>query len=341
MGAPLSVRVLLVRATRLPLEAGLNRMAARIQATVAGLERRAGDVCVIDLVAGGSTLLPPFEAGAHVEVLVRPDLIRPYSLCNDPAEAGRYRLGVLRDPSSRGGSEIICSQWYEGMSVVISEPRNLFALNEHTDGAVLVGAGIGITPLLSMAHRLETIGKPYELHYCIRDMARAHFLEDVSTGPFARRSRLHLSSSRRFDLTVDIGAPPSASTDLYICGPGAFMDDALAKALALGWPRERVHFEQFAAETDMAGGAFQVTLTSGETFDIAEGETIAQRLIAEGFDIEISCEQGICGSCIVDVVDGIPDHRDNYLTDDEKRSNNCMTLCCSRALTASLTLDLP
>lgn len=314
-------------------------MTAQIEVLVTKVEKMGNDVVALELGALPGTSLPPFEAGAHIDVHIGPQIVRPYSLCNDPADPDRYRLAVLHDANSRGGSKVICTQWAAGLHVHISEPRNLFPLAPTAGRSVLIGGGIGITPLIAMAYSLAARGEALELHYCARDEAKAPFLTELSASPFATSVRSHLSSLRRFDLPVDVGAPAPAD-HLYVCGPEPFMDHVIEEARAIGWSDAQIHFEYFDAAIDVSGEPFKVKIGDGTEFEIPAGRSIADVLIEAGLDIEISCEKGICGSCITDVLDGLPDHRDHYLTEEEREANECMALCCSRAFTPLLRLDL-
>ncbi len=308
-------------------------------------ERReaAEDIIVLDLVAVDGAVLPPFEPGAHLDVEVGPDLVRQYSLCGDPARGDRYRLGVLLDPASRGGSSAMHARFHTGEHIRISAPRNNFPLAPGAASAVLLGGGIGITPLLAMAHRLHATGLPFTLHYCARSRAKAAFLDELAAAPYAASVHLHFDDGdpgQRLDPARDLPVP-GAEAHLYLCGPTGFMDWVIASAAKLGFPEDRVHKEYFGAEVVSDGDAFEVELARrGKTVAVAAGQSIVAALRSVGVRVEVSCEQGVCGTCLCDVLEGVPDHRDSYLTDDEKAGNDQIMLCCSRAKTPRLVLDL-
>ena len=114
-------------------------------------------------------------------------------------------------------------------------------------------------------------------------------------------------------------------------------------AKAHGWPPTQVHFEYFGAPPvdSCADSAFEVRLaTSGKVIAIPAGRSVASVLIEQGVDIPVACEQGVCGTCLTRVLDGVPEHRDVYLTDEEHAANDQFTPCCSRARSALLVLDL-
>ncbi len=302
----------------------------------------AEDIIALELAPAGGGSLPLADAGAHIDVHVAPGIVRQYSLCNDPAVPGSYRLGVLKEAESRGGSAGIHANFQPGQTVTISAPRNNFVLAETAPNSILLGGGIGVTPLIAMAYRLQRLGKNFELHYCTRNQARTAFAAELAATPFAARVHIHLDDgalSQKFDPAT---LPPAASgTHLYVCGPGGFMEWVISNAEKLGYPDERIHREYFNAEIDTSGGAFTVEARrSGKSVVVPEGKSIADALSEIGIDLPLSCEQGVCGTCLVDVISGLPDHRDMYQTDGEKASNKQMTPCCSRSLSPVLVLDV-
>jgi len=286
--------------------------------------------------------LPAFSAGSHVDVHLPNGLVRQYSLCNDQAETHRYRIAVLRDPASRGGSAAMHEQVREGDLITISEPRNHFPL-AHAPHTLLLAGGIGITPMLCMAQRLNTVSSSFELHYSTRSLSRTAFREEVAA--FGERTRLHLDdgdAAQKLDLPAVLAAQP-AGTRLYVCGPTGFIDFVLKTAKAAGWPADHLHLEYFgAAPQDTSGdGAFQVRLAStGKTYTIPADKPVTLALADQGVSIMVSCEQGVCGTCLTRVLEGECDHRDFYLTDEEKSANDQFLPCCSRAKSPLLVLDL-
>jgi vanillate O-demethylase ferredoxin subunit len=288
--------------------------------------------------------LPAFSAGSHIDVQLPGGLTRQYSLCNDSLEQHRYRIAVLRDPASRGGSVAMHDAVHEGDVLLISPPRNHFPLHPAARSLLLAG-GIGVTPLLCMAQRLAAIGADFTLHYCTRSPERTAFRDEIAASGFAGRVRLHHDNgppSQKLNLQKVL-AQPDPGTALYVCGPAGFIGLVVETAKANGWAGEQVHLEYFgAAPQDTAGDeAFEVKVAStGKTYAVAAGQTVVQALQAQGIDILTSCEQGVCGTCITRVLEGQPDHRDKYFTDEEKARNDQFTPCCSRARSKTLVLDL-
>jgi vanillate O-demethylase ferredoxin subunit len=307
----------------------------------------ATDICVFELESADGSPLPAFAAGAHIDVHVE-GFVRQYSLCNRPSDGGAYRIGVLRDPASRGGS-VAMHALAAGTSLEISTPKNHFALDEKAQHTLLLAGGIGITPLMAMAEQLNEAGRPFELHYCTREPERAAFRERLAEPGLAEHTRYYFDSEgpeARIDLERVLAAPRDG-THLYVCGPAGFIDAVLAAATRAGWPAQNVHREYFGAAQSSAeagtdaNGAFQVTLASCQrVIDVPAGTTIVQALRAGGIEVPVSCEQGVCGTCITRVLAGEPDHRDLYLTDEERAANDQLLPCCSRARTPMLVLDL-
>lgn len=286
--------------------------------------------------------MPSFTAGSHVDVHLGQDLIRQYSLSNDPAETHRYVIAVLRDSQSRGGS-LAVHALNEGEEIEISEPRNLFALHQDAEHSILLAGGIGITPILSMAHALDRAGASYELHYCCRSPERGAFVDRLRQGNGASRTHLYFDDSGpRIDMAAVL-AEPGDEKHLYVCGPAGFIDAALGCAQVRGWNSANLHREFFGAPAPAVGAdiVFQVRIAStGTVVTVPADETIVQALRRHGIHIDTQCEQGVCGTCETRVLEGIPDHRDLYLTPDEQEGNKVILPCCSRARTSMLTLDL-
>ena len=304
----------------------------------------AEDVVQLELEALDRAPLPPFTAGSHIDLILGNGLTRQYSLASPPDHHDRYRIAVLREPQSRGGSQFVHDALVEGAALNISTPRNLFDLHEEADTYVLLAGGIGVTPLLAMAYRLTTLGKRFVLHYCAREPSRAAFLNELAGAPFADQVRFHfdIDPHTRLDLNQAL-QDPSPTRRLYVCGPKGFMDFIVRGAVEREWSPEHIHQEHFAGVTvvDAEDRAFELVIAStGQKLTVGRNQTAAQALEAAGVFVALSCEQGICGTCLTKVLAGRPDHRDLFQTAEEKSGNSMFTPCCSRAQTPSLTLDL-
>ena len=304
----------------------------------------ARDIYSFELVALDGHALPPFSAGAHIDVHLPVGLIRQYSLCNDPKETHRYQIAVLRDSNSRGGS-VAMHALEVGQTLEISAPRNHFPLAQDARHSVLLAGGIGITPLLSMAEHLASLGTSFELHYCTRSADRTAFTQRIHSSSFAAAAHVYHDdgpASQKIDLTTLLERATS-DTHLYVCGPTGFMDWSLEAARSAGWPEERLHREYFAgAPIDTsADGSFDVEIAStGTHIHVKAEQTVIAALATHGISVPTSCEQGVCGACLTRVLEGIPEHRDMFLTAEEQARGDQFTPCCSRSKSAKLVLDL-
>lgn len=313
-----------------------------VKVVIARRELHTPDIAVLELAPIGDAKLAPFEAGAHIDVQIGDDLIRQYSLSNSFDERGCYRLGILNDPGSRGGSRTIHEQFVEGREIEISLPRNHFPLDMSASHTILCGGGIGVTPMIAMAYALKRAGKSFEFHYCCRSRAHAAFLAELER-EFGAQLQLHLddgANEQKLDLDTVLKAPADG-LHIYVCGPGGFMDWVIDTAKQAGLPAQQIHFEYFSAEVDTTGSEFEVlAAASGVTVRVPDGTSIAKALKAAGVKVDVSCEEGVCGTCICDVLEGVPDHRDHFLNDEEKAEGTQIAVCCSRSKSARLVLDI-
>jgi vanillate monooxygenase ferredoxin subunit len=313
---------------------------------VAAKRQEAQDICSFELApADAAVPLPAFAPGAHVDVHVPGGLIRQYSLWNHPSEEGVYRIGVLKEASGRGGSRAMHEAVEEGAVLHIGAPRNHFPLHGTDAPSLLLAGGIGITPILCMAQELAARHAKFELHYCTRSLARTAFVQKLRAAEFAPCVHFHHDDGpddQRLEIP-SLLASQARESHLYVCGPKGFMDAVLTHARATGWSEDRLHYEFFQADPAVLEGdqPFQVKLAkTGRVISISADKTVVQALAEAGIEVSTSCEQGICGTCVTRVIEGIPDHRDSFLMPEEHAANDCFTPCCSRARTTSLVLDL-
>ena len=317
-----------------------------LEALVHTIRYEAEHVISVELrPARPETEFPMHTAGAHIDLHLPGGLVRSYSLCNAQGDGGRYIVGVLHDRNSRGGSRYVHQQLRVGARLQISAPRNNFGLDETAPHSVLVAGGIGITPIYTMVRRLRTLGKSADLIYCARSRKEAAFAEELT-----ELAQDGIKLTWHFD--EEAGGPPDLAALLggrgekshyYCCGPGPMLSSFEKTCGQLGL--RQVHVERFAAETPAAAqapaNACVVELAiSGRTVNVQPGESILDRLLAEGFDLNYSCKEGICGACETKVLAGEVDHRDSLLSDDEKAANKTMMICVSRCKSGKLILDI-
>jgi tetrachlorobenzoquinone reductase len=298
-----------------------------------------------ELVPADGTRPPPFSAGAHVDLHLANGMVRSYSLINPQSDSpDRYVIAVNRDGASRGGSAFVHDHLMVGHVVPISGPRNNFALVEDAQHIVFIAGGIGITPLWCMIQRLEELGRSWELFYSTRTREVMAFRARLEMLENASRGRVHLNfdhepGGRLIDIASIVAKAP-ADAHFYCCGPGPMLQ-AFEKAVA-ALPPQRAHVEYFTQKEESAteGGFTVVLARTGRSLPVSSGKTILETLLAADLDVQHSCMEGMCGTCEVRVIEGIPDHRDSVLTPDERSSNKTMMICCSGSKTSRLVLDL-
>ena len=315
------------------------------QVRVKGMRYEADGICSVELVPlAPEASLAPFTAGAHIDLHLPGGPVRSYSLLNRQGDASRYVIGVHQSPQSRGGSRYVHAAMRPGDVIAIAGPRNHFALDEGAAHSVFIAGGIGITPLLSMMRRLNELWRPWELHYAVRTRRQAGFLDEVR--------ELSAADGVKASVTFD-GEPGGAMLDIsrivsqapqgahfYCCGPTGML--AAFEAATAHLPPERVHTEYFAPkeQADTSGGFEVRCARSAKTFAVRPGQTLLSALLDQGVQVSYACEEGICGTCEVKVLEGDPDHRDSVLTQQEKDEGKTMMVCCSGSKSGVLVLDL-
>lgn len=303
---------------------------------VAAMRLESADVVSIELRGIDEHALLPTSPGSHVDVRFPNGLTRPYSVVIGEEQV--YVVAVKRESGSQGASAYVHDRLRIGDVVQVSAPRNHFSLADNAEPSLLIAGGIGITPLLSMAWALERAGRPWRLYYTARDAVAAPFVRELRQ--LGDRVRLHSSRSEgRIDLAALV-ADTEPGTHFYCCGPAGMLD-AFAEATQ-NVDSAHVHMERFGVSAPPAdSGSFEVRLAqSGRRVRVDPEVSLLDALLRAGVDINYSCRQGICGSCEVRVLEGIPEHRDEILTEAERASNKTMMLCCSRACSPTLVLDL-
>lgn len=299
----------------------------------------------LQLIAQQGGVLPAYLPGAHIDVFI-PELgPRQYSLCTENHSGEYYEICVKLAENSTGGSHFIHHHFSAGDNLTISAPRNHFPLPD-AGKYLLFAGGIGITPVLAMAEQLAQQQTEFELHYYFSDRAKAAFTARLNAPALAKNVILHCSEandSLRHITPLSL-CQPEENTRVIACGPDGFIGRLEEIMQTHHWQAEQLSYERFSnanLNNDAGGESFYIQLNStGQRYLVGPNQSIAEVLLSARVDIMLSCEQGICGSCITDVIDGIPDHRDSVLTEAEKVENTQITLCCSRSKSPLLVLDL-
>jgi tetrachlorobenzoquinone reductase len=317
---------------------------SNMQVRVKQISYESENVNSYELVALAGGDLVPFTAGCHIDLHLPNGMIRSYSLVNDQSERNRYVVAVSKDAASRGGSSFIHETMRAGDIINISHPRNNFVLQEDAAHSVLIAGGIGITPLLSMIRRLETLGRSWQLFYTTRTRVAAAFLDELNSLRSGIHSNLHLNfdqepPGRMLDLPAIVKDAPS-NAHLYCCGPVPMLE--AFEAATANRPANHVHVEYFKAkEKRAAGGGFEVKLArSKRTIAVPTGKTVLDALLDAGIAVSYACTEGVCGTCETRVIEGIPDHRDLFLSKEEHAANKTMMICCSGSKSPTIVLDL-
>lgn len=316
--------------------------ASTLTVEVADVRAEARDVVTVELRAPGGAALPPFEPGAHLDLHLPNGLVRQYSLTNDWRERDRYVIGVGRAADSRGGSSYVHSSIRAGVQLKISAPRNNFGLDDKAASFLFIAGGIGVTPIMAMVRWCVANAKSWRLIYAARSRQRTAFYEDLCA---LAGDRVHFHFDDECEQVLDAAQAVSSWSEgesIYCCGPSPLMESV--KTLTAHLPSGTVHFEWFTTPDSaepQESNSFTVRLErSGTEFEVPEHKSILEVLEENGFERPFSCREGLCGTCVTNVLAGEPEHRDYVLSDEERESGKLMTICCSRSKSPILTLDL-
>lgn len=287
---------------------------------------------------------PSFSPGAHIDLHLPNRLVRSYSLVNPSGERSRYVIAVARDRASRGGSAYIHERLKPGDVVTVSMPRNNFELIEDARHVVFIAGGIGITPMRCMLHRLDELGRSWELHYSVRTRDACAFREELECLERRRPGHIHLNFDHEpggavLNIAAIIGHA-TEDTYFYCCGPSGMLK--ACQAAAAGVASDRIRVEYFSSDQGAAvgGGYFVEAARSNKRLEVIPGKSILDTLLEADIQVPFACRQGICGTCELKVLSGVPDHRDSVLNDQEHAASETMMVCCSGSMTETLVLDI-
>ncbi|MDD9910561.1 MAG: reductive dehalogenase [Ahrensia sp.] len=303
-----------------------------VQVEVTKVEMMAQGVAKYEFRAVDGDELPPWNAGAHLDIVVAPEFLRQYSMSGDPADRTKYQIGVLREDEGRGGSALMHRIFSEGRRIFISKPINHFPLVSDATKTILMGGGIGITPMIAMAHELHAQGRDFELHYSGQSRQSMGFLTDLMQFEWSDKIRLYVSDEgTRCKLNETIGGYESG-THVYVCGSERYMNAVVERASAVGFPEEAIHLEYFSVpeQPDYENHDFTLKLArSGRSFLIPADKSATDVLAENGIHVDVKCSDGICGVCKCDLVSGEVEHRDFVLSKAQRET--AIILCQSRA----------
>lgn len=309
---------------------------------VRDVTKEAAHIISIDLVPTQGNHFPHFEPGAHIDLHLPNGIVRSYSLMNAAdQEKDLYKLGVLLDPNTKGGSAFLHNKLRVGQELQVSLPRNNFALQPGNHATVLVAGGIGITPIYSMLIHLLSKGSPVELIYCARSRNEAAFVQKLEA--------LNVKITWHFDNEKN-GMPDLAeylkgfdkNAHFYCCGPNTMLDSFQSICQSLGYVNNHVEYFAGTQEGDTVNQHDYVVelARSGVTLDVPAGSNLLDVIENAGVLVNTACRQGVCGACETNVLEGMPDHHDNVLSPRQKASNKVMMVCVSGCKGKKLVLDL-
>jgi ferredoxin-NADP reductase/ferredoxin len=302
-----------------------------LRVVLSGVVQMTPDITKSEFSIPDGSDMPEVSAGAHIDVVVAPEFFRQYSLSGDPADRSKYQIAVLREDSGRGGSKLMHRIFEAGRMVFISKPLNHFPLAEDASKTYLMGGGIGITPMIAMAHRLHALKADFVMHYSCSKQATAGFLDDLAKVPWKDRVQLHFSD-KGTRVNLDKVLKYRKGAHVYTCGPDIYMQSVLDVAEAAGFPEDNRHMEYFSTPELPEYENFDFTLKlakSGREFQVPAEKSATDVLIENGIHIDIKCSDGICGVCKCGLIAGEVEHRDFVLSNKQRADQ--VILCQSRA----------
>lgn len=312
-----------------------------IRVIVSDVEDMSAGVTKYEFSTLDGSPLPAWEAGAHLDIVVAPEFLRQYSMSGDPSDRSKYQIGVLREDNGRGGSKLLHRIFTKGRKIFISKPINHFPLDETARKTYLMGGGIGITPMIAMAHRLHAINADFVVHYSCSSRSHAGFLNDLGQVPWQDKVHLHFTDENtRADLDKILSAYRSGD-HVYSCGPEAYMQSVIIAAEHHGFDEDERHLEYFNVPElpEYENHPFKVKLAqSGREFEIPADKSVTDILNANGMGVDVKCSDGICGVCKCGLIDGEVEHRDFVLS--KRQQRDAIILCQSRAAKPNATIKI-
>ncbi len=288
--------------------------------------------------------MPIFSGGAHVVVGMRDgDVLRrnPYSLMSPPADSSGYEISVLRVEQSRGGSAFLHEKLKLGDQLTLSQPLNLFPIDQRGKKHIMLAGGIGITPFIAMMDQLDRGNQYFELHYAVRTRTHGAYWRELAAKYGANRVKIYCDEEKLFIPSEALLGNQPLGTHLYVCGPAGMINGVLGQARKLGWPAQNLHSEEFLAPPP--GKPFKVRLMkSGKTIAVHSHQSILEAVEAAGIDAPYLCRGGACGQCETNVIacTGSLEHNDHFLEPEDKASGRKIMICVSRINGSNITLDL-
>lgn len=315
-----------------------------LKVRVARIETLTPEIKRFTLVDLEGKHLPAFSGGSHVVVVIDEadkTYRNAYSLMNSPYDSSAYQIAVRRVSEGRGGSRFLHTQVKEGDLLQIMQPANLFPLAKHARQHVFIAGGVGITPMYSQLDELHLKQVDFELHLAVRGPEHTKLGLELQAR-YGQHVHLYvLGEGPRMNIRQVLAERPLGS-HVYVCGPDSMIDDTIDSAHALGWTDSHIHYERFVEQGSL-GESFSVTLArQGVTLEVAPDQSLLEAAEEAGYSVPYLCRGGACGYCETEVleIEGELDHRDDWLSEEDKLSKRKFMPCVSRANCSRLVVDL-
>ncbi|MGI9364003.1 MAG: reductive dehalogenase [Rhizobiaceae bacterium] len=303
-----------------------------IRVELSNVEQMTDDVSLYEFSSLDGSPLPKWQAGAHLDIVVAPEFLRQYSMSGDPADRTKYQIGVLREDEGRGGSALLHRIFSKGRKIFISKPINHFPLDHSAAKSWLMGGGIGITPMIAMAHEAHAAGLDFEMHYSVKSRKSAGYLNQLQEVPWKDKLHIHVSDENtRADLDA-ILKETGENDHVYTCGPDTYMNSVMEAAERCNVPEDCRHLEYFSVPElpEYENHDFTLKLArSGKEIHIPADRVPTDVLAENGIHVDVKCSDGICGVCKCGLISGEVEHRDFVLSTAQRET--AVILCQSRA----------
>jgi ferredoxin-NADP reductase len=250
-----------------------------------------------------------------------------------------YEIAVLLEDKSRGGSQFIFDHFQVDTKLECNLPANNFHLHADASPAILIAGGIGITPIMAMAHTLALRGRRFTLHYAGRSQTEMAFVNELKNY-FPRNLNVYpADEDKRLDIMHVLADAPGNAL-FYVCGPQKMLAEIETCSRMLGIAKDRIQIEHFAADDSKKNSALVLEMAySNKLINVSPDQSLLNAVRDAGIDVSFDCCVGDCGSCAIKILAGEAEHRDHVLSDVQK-AQGFMCLCVSRAKSDKLVLAL-
>jgi cytochrome P450/ferredoxin-NADP reductase len=318
-----------------------GRKQTQQEVLISKIRSLADEIIEVTFTPKSGRTLPAWTPGAHIDVPVGTLGHRQYSLCGTSGDDAQYQIAVLREGTgSTGGSHYIHDKLREGQEIIVRGPRNHFALRPAKNYMFIAG-GIGITAIKPMLETASLQGISYRAVYLGSSRSAMAYVEEIDQDPCVKIWPKD-EMLGRFDLS-SLKSQLDHNTLIYCCGPPRLLD--MVERLFADAPLDTLNIERFenkSANLEASSNKlFDVLLKrSGRKLHVPADRTLLEVLNQNGVGVMSTCAKGTCGTCEINVIEGVPEHRDSVLTALERLEGKTMMACVSRCIGPRLALDL-